>query len=169
MYMYRKMRHQIFLCTSGNAPQLNFQIYQHSESMKFFAKFVEMFRILAPYTKSLMDENTSSGIPLQRPLFLHYEHDPKTWNIAYQYMYGADLLVAPVLQPAQTTWAAYLPEGDDWVHLFHDVTYKGGQSVTVLAPVGSPPVFYRDGTKWKELFQQVAAVMQSPHRVKTEL
>ena len=56
--------------------------------MQRFAKIVDMFKVLAPYTKSLIQENSESGLPLQRPLFLQYEADPKTWNMPYQYMYG---------------------------------------------------------------------------------
>ena len=148
---------------------MNFQIYQHETSMKIFSKLVKMFRVLKPYTEHYMQEHYTTGLPLQRPLFLHYENDVTAWNISYQYMYGRDLLVAPVLQPSHSTWNAYLPAGEDWVHLFQGTVYKGGQTVTVLAPIGTPPVFYRETSDWKQLFKEVAAVLTTSHSVKTEL
>ena len=77
-------------------------------------------------------------------------------------------MVAPVLQAGQSTWQVYLPAGDDWVHLFYGTVYKGGQIVTVLAPIGTPPVFYREGSEWESTFKKVVNVL-TPHKIKTEL
>ena len=44
-----------------------------------------------------------------RPLFLHYPDDPKAYEQYYEYMFGDDLLVAPVLEPGVDTWEVYLP------------------------------------------------------------
>ena len=44
-----------------------------------------------------------------RPLFLQYPEDPKAFDQSYQYMFGDDLLVAPVLQPGVENWTVYLP------------------------------------------------------------
>lgn len=147
----------------------NFQIYQHPKAMKKFAILVNMFKELSEYTKYLMQENTDYGLPLQRPLFLHYEDDRKSYDISYQYLYGSDLLVAPVLKPGRDKRQVYLPP-DKWVHLFTGVTYTGGESVEVPAPIGMPPVFYREQSIWKHTFRQVANIARNGlQNVKQEL
>ena len=136
--------------------------------MRKLALFVEMFKALADYTRSLMEENTRTGMPLQRPLFLHYD-DCKSYSIDYQYMYGEDLLVAPVIESGQQNWDIYLPR-DTWVHLFTGDVYNGGQVVNVNVPIGKPPVFYRESTSWKNVFTKVANIAKKfDENTKTEL
>ena len=60
----------------GNVPQANYQVYESKESLERFATFVEMFKTLTPYRKKLFKENSESGLPVTRPLFMHYETDP---------------------------------------------------------------------------------------------
>ena len=82
------------------------------------------------------------------------------WDIEYEYMYGPDLLVAPVTEPNVTTWEVYLPaaaDGNNWVWLWDDAeTFRpGGINVKVEAPLGLTPVFYKAGSEWTELFRQI--------------
>ena len=91
-------------------------------------------------------------------------------------MLGDDVLVAPVLEPRVDTWPVYLPGTLDtvsqdelkhhqlypkltvqvtWVHLWTGEEAAGGHTVTVPAPLGQPPVFYRKGSKWSQLFQDI--------------
>ncbi|MGG4130501.1 alpha-glucosidase [Paenibacillus illinoisensis] len=137
----------------ANRPDDCFQYDGDEETLEHFARMSNIFVTLAPYTKSLVKENAERGIPVQRPLFMHYENDPKTYDIQYQYLFGKDMLVAPVHQEAQTEWELYLPE-DEWIHLWTGKEYRGG-SVTVAAPIGQPPVFYRKDSMWKDLFKTV--------------
>ena len=65
---------------------------------------------------------------------------------------GSDLLVAPVWQAGKSEWTTYLPEGADWIHAWSSEAYVGGREVTVPAPFGRPPVFYRAGSEFSELF-----------------
>ena len=135
---------------------MNYQVYQDTESLQEFAVLVEMYRALAPYTEATLGEIASQGLPVQRPLFLHYEDDARTWDVAYEYMYGRDLLVAPVLQSGVSTQEVYLPgTAELWTHFFTGKQYKGGNTVTVEAPVGYPPVFYRRDSKFIEVFEKV--------------
>ena len=54
---------------------------------------------LQPYIKKAVAQNTNEGTPVMRPLFLQYESDKEAFDQDYQYMFGDDLLVAPVLEP----------------------------------------------------------------------
>ena len=138
----------------GNRPDDCFQYDDDDESLEHLARMTQIYVTLSPYTRSLVKENAERGIPVQRPLFMHYEQDEKAYNIQYQYLYGRDLLVAPVHQENQKEWNVYLPE-DEWVHLWTGQEYKGGD-VTVAAPIGKPPVFYRKHSEWKETFLKIA-------------
>ena len=134
----------------ANRPDDCFQFDGDEETLDHFARMSNIFVKLAPYTKSLVKENAERGIPVQRPLFMHYENDLQTYDIQYQYLYGKDMLVAPVHQEGKNQWEVYLPE-DEWVHLWSGKEYRGG-TVTLDAPIGQPPVFYRKDSNWKDLF-----------------
>ena len=100
-------------------------------------------------------ENAAKGMPVQRPLFLHYEDDAESYTQQFEYLYGSDLLVAPVWQGGKTEWNVYLPS-DGWVHLWTGKEYGHGNNV-VPAPLGDTPVFYKKGSTWSELFESIRA------------
>jgi sulfoquinovosidase len=136
----------------GNRPRDNLQIDQDPEVLAHFAQMTKVYVHLAPYLKSLVAEASSRGLPVQRPLFLHFEDDPRTYAVQDAYLYGPDLLVAPVWRAGKTEWSTYLPEGAEWVHAWSGRTFAGGQDATVAAPFGEPPVFYRAASGFAELF-----------------
>ena len=103
----------------------------------------------------MVQENTEAGSPVMRPLFLMFEADPLAYVQDYQYMLGSDLLVAPVLAPEVDTWPVYLPGSSTWVHLWSGITAPGNTSLDTSAPLGQPPVYYREGSQWTELFEQI--------------
>ena len=135
----------------GNRPDSNWQFDSDEETMQQFARMATVFVRLAPYLKAQVRINAQHGIPVMRPLFLHYEDDEACHDLRYQYLLGQDLLVAPVHQPGQTRWELYLPH-DEWIHLWSGTAFSGGRRVTVDAPIGQPPVFYRKDAEWSELF-----------------
>ncbi|AXV17395.1 alpha-glucosidase [Neorhizobium sp. SOG26] len=142
----------------GNRPRDNIQIDQDPEVLSHFARMTRIYVHLAPYLKSLSKEAATLGLPVQRPLFLHHEHDRRTYAIQDAYLYGRDLLVAPVWQAAQAERPVYLPEGETWVHVWMGEVYDGGQMVTVPSPIGSPPVFYRKSSTFAETFKALAEI-----------
>ncbi|MBM6580717.1 alpha-glucosidase [Microvirga sp. BT689] len=136
----------------GNRPRDNLQIDQNPQVLAHFARMTQVYVHLVPYLKSLVAEASTRGLPVQRPLFLHFEDDARTYAIQDAYLYGSDLLVAPVSQAGKTEWSTYLPAGAEWVHVWTAETFAGGRDVTVLAPFGQPPVFYRVGSPFADLF-----------------
>lgn len=135
----------------GNRPGDNVQFDNDSDIIAQFARMTTVFTTLKPYIKHAVAINSQSGLPVMRPLFLHYEDDPQTYILKYQYLFGRDLLVAPVHQPGSSEWTLYLPQ-DNWVNLWTGEPYTGGGEITVAAPIGQPPVFYRATSEWAELF-----------------
>lgn len=134
----------------GNRPRENFQFYDDEDCMRQLARLVEIHRRLAAYIQAQVRQNAQEGLPVQRPLFLHYEEDAAAYSIQDEYLFGRDLLVAPVLAGGQETRTLHLPP-DEWVHLWTGTVYPGGQ-VTVDAPLGKPPVFYRKDSAWATQF-----------------
>ena len=139
----------------GNRPDTNFQYYDDEDCMNRLARLVGIYTALAPMLKELVKENHECGIPVQRPLFLHHEDDPRCYTEQFEYLLGEDVLVAPVWQEAQTERSVYLPEGE-WVHLWSGNAYEQGDH-TVPAPMGDTPVFYRKGSRWASLMEDIRA------------
>ena len=67
------------------------------------------------------------------------------WETEDEYMFGPDILVAPVMEENVTERTVYLPEGAQWTDANTKKVYKGGQTVTVPAPIDIIPVFVREG------------------------
>ncbi len=137
----------------GNRPEENFQYYNDADTLEQFARLTQIYTMLAPYTKSLVKINAASGLPVQRPLFLHYEKDEKTYDIQTEYLFGEDMLVAPVYLPDVQEWEVYLPK-DQWIHLWSGEEFLGG-TVTVKAAIGYTPVFYRKNSGFKNIFEEI--------------
>ena len=127
--------------------------------MARLARLVDVYTMLKPCLKELVHENCTKGVPVQRAMFLHYEDDPKCYEIQYQYLLGPDVAVAPVYLADQTEWPVYLPEGE-WVHLWTGKAYGKGEH-TVPAPLGDTPVFYKKDSPYAPLF---AAIRQKHGR-----
>lgn len=135
----------------GNRPDDCFQYDGDKECLNHMKVMTDVYCTLAPYMKACVKENAERGIPVQRPLFYEYEDDRQSYDIQYQYMLGQDMLVAPVYNEGESMWEVYLPE-DKWVHLWTGEEYEGG-TITVKAPIGEPPVFYRKGSAYSDLFE----------------
>lgn len=137
----------------GNRPEENFQFYDDEECMGRLARLVDVYAMLAPYIKTLVSENAARGIPVQRPLFLHYEADAACYDIQYEYLLGQDVLVAPVYLAGRTEWEVYLP-GDQWVHIWSGREYGAGVHV-IPAKLGDTPAFYKKGSAFAPLFEEI--------------
>jgi alpha-glucosidase (family GH31 glycosyl hydrolase) len=107
-------------------------------------RYLELRQSLMPYTYSLAWQAHRLGLPLMRPLVLNYPDDRRTWDLGSQYLWGDDILVAPVTRAGATHWPVYLPAGtwhDFWTHDSH----AGPADITVPAPLYRLPLFVRAG------------------------
>jgi alpha-glucosidase len=91
-----------------------------------------------------MSEASVSGIPPMRPLAFEYPQDESFTDTAYEFMFGDDLLVAPVLTEGASTRSLKLPRGT-WYDFWTGRKYQGGENVTVDAPLSRIPVFVKAG------------------------
>ena len=145
----------------GNRPDTNFQYYDDEDCMDRLARLVDIHIALAPLLRALVKENADQGIPVQRPLFLHHEDDPRCYSEQFEYLLGEDVLVAPVWQANQSVCTVYLPRGE-WIHLWTGKAWAQGDH-TVPAPLGDTPVFYRSDSRWAELMEDIRARFAQQH------
>ena len=136
----------------GNRPAENLQIDQDPGVLAHFARMTRIYRHLSPYLADLCVEAERRGLPVQRPLFLHFEDDERAYATQTAYLYGADVLVAPVVDAGALRWTTYLPAGARWIHAWSGVEHPGGSDAQVDAPLGQPPVFYRSDSRYAALF-----------------
>ena len=92
-----------------------------------------------------MAEAHEKGTPVMKPLFYDFPQDPAAWETEDVYLFGHDLLVAPVLTAGAREREVYLPAGAQWTEWETGTVYGGGQAIRVSAPVDRIPVFIRDG------------------------
>ena len=142
----------------GNRPRDNLQIDGDETVLSHFARMTRIYVHLAPYLRRLSAEAARRGLPVQRPLFLHFPDDRATYALQDIYLFGPDLLVAPVWREGETAREVYLPEGAAWEHVWSGTRHGGGQTIRVDAPLGQPPVFFREGAADTDLFRAMSAL-----------
>ena len=149
--------HELVLRThEGNRPEVNHQIYSDEDTLRHFSRFAEVYVAWRPYRMELVEEASETGLPVVRHPFIHYPDDPEVYALDYQFMVGAEFMVAPVLDPQEDAVEVYLPRGR-WVHLWTGEEYgssERGVYETVRAPIGEPAIFYEEdsdvGRKFRE-------------------
>jgi alpha-glucosidase (family GH31 glycosyl hydrolase) len=107
-------------------------------------RYTELRYRLLPYTYTLAWQAHTQGLPLMRPLVLNYPDDPRTWTLDHQYLWGDDLLVAPVTREGASAWPVYLPRGS-WFDFWTGERHEGPRGVTVEAPLDRLPLLVRGG------------------------
>jgi alpha-glucosidase len=105
---------------------------------------IELRYELLPTVYNVMRESSSSGLPAMRPLMLEYPEDPNVHGTDDQYMFGSDVLVAPVLREGATERGVYLPKGT-WFDFWTGRSYEGGRSHPLRVTMASIPLFIRAG------------------------
>jgi len=106
---------------------------------------------LRPYVMEQMTVAHSTGLPPMRPLFLDFPADPACWDIQDQFLFGSDILVAPVVTEGAREREVYLPAGADWRDAWTGAPVAGGQWVTAAAPLERIPVYLREGGSLTDL------------------
>ncbi|MBT9333298.1 TIM-barrel domain-containing protein [Paracidobacterium acidisoli] len=109
-------------------------------------KYLRLRYQLMPYIYSLGYFTHQTGAPFMRALFMDFPDDPTVAEIGDEYMFGPAFLVAPVTSQGMTTKQVYLPAGTDWYNYWTNERVKGGQTITVQAPIDRIPLFIRAGS-----------------------
>jgi len=107
-------------------------------------KYAELRYQLLPYTYTLAWEAREAGLPLMRALWLHYPNDAHARGVGNEFLWGRDLLVAPVYRPGATSRDVYLPPGD-WYDWWTSARMNGGRTITRDVDLATMPIFVRAG------------------------
>jgi len=107
-------------------------------------KTIELRYELLPYIYNVMQQASETGVPALRPLFLEYPADERTAKTDDEFLFGSDLLAAPVLWDGFTGRQVYFPAGD-WYDYRTGKRYAGNSTVWVNAPLDTIPIFVRAG------------------------
>ena len=104
-------------------------------------KYMALRERLRPYIMQQMAKTSNTGIPLMRPLYVDFPSDPVCYQVEDEYLFGSDLLVAPVIEEGIKTRIVYLPTNSVWKDAWTDEIHKGGQWLTVETPLDRIPLF----------------------------
>ncbi|HXR04983.1 MAG TPA: glycoside hydrolase family 31 protein [Verrucomicrobiae bacterium] len=105
---------------------------------------IELRYELLPYIYHAMQEASQTGVPALRPLFLEFPDDEKVAGTDDEFLFGEDLLVAPVLYEGASERAVYLPKGE-WFDYWTGRRFAGGQTIHLPVTLDSIPLFVRGG------------------------
>lgn len=117
------------------------------ECFEIMKKYLVLRERLRPYIKEQMRTAHEKGTPVMRPLFYDFPEDQASWNIEDQYMFGPDILVAPVMEEDRYERDVYLPAGAEWTNAWTGEKFAGGQTIKVDAPLDKIPLFLKDDAK----------------------
>ena len=119
------------------------------ENFEILKKYLLIREQLRPYIRECMKETSENGTPIMRPMFYDFHEDKKAWETEDQYMFGPDILVAPVMEEGVSERRVYLPAGETWTECYTGKKFEGGQTVTAAAPIDIIPVFTRGEKEYK--------------------
>jgi alpha-glucosidase/alpha-D-xyloside xylohydrolase len=107
-------------------------------------KYLELRSRLMPYLYSAVRDTTITGLPIVRALWLHYPVDAIAAIRGDEYLWGRDILVAPIVEKAATSRTVYLPEGR-WYDFWLEDVYQGGREIARKVDLETMPLFVRAG------------------------
>lgn len=115
------------------------------EAYEIITKYMFLRERLIPYIMTQMELATVDGTPVMRPLLYDFSQDQQVYEIGDEYLFGPDILVAPVVEKGVAARQVYLPEGAEWTDAYTGRKYDGGQWILATAELDMIPVYYRDG------------------------
>ncbi|HXW34959.1 MAG TPA: TIM-barrel domain-containing protein, partial [Acidimicrobiales bacterium] len=125
--------------------------------------FLRLREALIPYTYTLAAEAHQTGLPIARPLYLDYPDQADAYTNPTEYLYGPDMLVAPVTTPGDVTaTTVWFPPGR-WIDFFTGATFTGPSTATLEEPLDRMPVFVRAGGIIPEQSSSVGRSTNSSH------
>jgi alpha-glucosidase len=105
---------------------------------------IELRYELLPYIYNEMQQASQTGVPAMRPLFLNFPDDENVARMNDEFLFGDNLLVAPVLNQGATDRDVYLPKGN-WYDFWTGHKFAGGQTIQQPVSIDSIPIFVRGG------------------------
>ncbi|HLE57189.1 MAG TPA: TIM-barrel domain-containing protein, partial [Rhodothermia bacterium] len=137
------------------------------EALDIFRTFARLRVQLFPYLHEAVNEAARTGLPVIRPMVLAFQGDRAAAEARYQYMFGPDILVAPMYQSG-TYRSVYLPEGE-WIDWWDGAIYPGNQTMEVHVPLDEMPLFVRSGAVIPMLPDDVDTLVPRTDRIDADV
>ncbi|GGB85737.1 alpha-glucosidase [Flavobacterium suaedae] len=119
-------------------------IYRSPKAKALAKKAIELRYRMLPYNYTMAFKNNYRGYPLMRPLFFEEPNNKQLFTVADEYLWGDDILVAPILQKGIKQRKVYFPKGSNW--FYDNKMYEGGSTVMVDTKEDFIPFFFRGGS-----------------------
>lgn len=136
---------------SGLSPFNSKEPWRFNETTeRVMGDFLRLRQRLLPYLYTMNERAHTAGLPLVQPMYYDHPWQEAAYEVANQFMFGSELLVAPITSPTDPATQlgrvkAWLPEGE-WIDFFTGLVYRGGRTIylhrgidtiPVLAPAGA--------------------------------
>lgn len=122
--------------------------WQHGTKVETIARtYIQLRYRLKPYIYTELAKSIlfKSGLPLMRALVIEYQDDANTYNQSSEYLFGSNLLIAPIVTQDATQRSIYLPKGT-WIDYWDGTEYSGPKTITAYsAPLDKLPIFVKAG------------------------
>jgi alpha-D-xyloside xylohydrolase len=129
------------------------EVWSYGEKVyEILKEFLFIRERLRPYIMEQMHAASKVGAPPMRPLFFDFPKDSACYNIEDQFMFGPDLLIAPIIEEHAISRKVYLPAGVDWVDAWSKKEYQGGQTCQAEAPLERIPAYWRKNSPFTMQF-----------------
>ena len=115
------------------------------ENYDIMLKFIHIREMMRDYTRNIMKEAHETGAPVMRALFYEFPEDGVCWEIKDAYMFGSDILVAPICYEKAAKRMVYIPVGASFVHAGSGRWYEGGKWYEIEADIHTIPIFLKEG------------------------
>ncbi len=120
------------------------------ENGELVADLCRQREALVPYSYTAARQAYETGVSLCRPMYYDYPEDSEAYGNKTQYMYGDQLLIAPIVRPMDKDGLSrlnvWLPAGSDWYELSTGQLLKGGQTVERSFTIAQYPVYAKAGS-----------------------
>lgn len=115
------------------------------EILEINKKYIKLRYRLLPYLYDLFWECEQNGMPIMRPLVLQYQHDENVKEMNDEFLFGSDILIAPVVNQGQRVRSIYLPAGR-WIDYWTKEVLQGGRYILRETPLDICPIYIKEGS-----------------------
>ncbi len=129
---------------TGGAGNPDLSELRNAEVEPICKKYLELRYRMMPYLYSAVRETHETGLPIMRALWLHYPDDATAVSRGDEYLWGRDVLVAPVVEKGSTERKLYLPRGD-WYDFWTEEKIAGGREISRPVDLATMPLYARAG------------------------
>ncbi|MFN3556690.1 MAG: TIM-barrel domain-containing protein [Bacteroidales bacterium] len=120
-------------------------VFRSEEAMQLSKKAIELRYQLMPYIYTAAFQNSQTGLPFMRPLFFEEPDNFELYRVSSTYLFGDDILVAPVLRQGEREVEVHMPTTANWFDFYTGKMYQGGQQHRVQTHKDRIPTFVRGG------------------------